>query len=258
MNKVKKQQIIINADDFGKSLERNRAIDYSFKNNLIDSASLIVTGRYLNDALEYIRAGEYFDKIHLHFNIRTNLLEENSCDIPISTAMRKSSTFCNNGLFFNGIKYKFYDVRKWKIIYKELIAQYEKFITLTDGKANYKQIEFHMWTNLSLPASIALNLFTRKYNIEYVRYYPLFKKRSKLVLLCRLFSWNPNVKYIPATNIDYYISKPDLFVNIPFMELYCHPNYKNGIFLDDSPSDLGHERQPMIKHIERLQEIRNK
>lgn len=255
MNKVKKRQIIINADDFGKSLERNRAIDYSFKNNLIDSASLIVTGKHLEDALKYIKAGEYFDKIHLHFNIRTNLLEEDSCDKPISTAMQKSSTFCNNGCFVNGIKYKFYDIRKWKIIYEELIAQYEKFIEVTEGKANYKQIEFHMWTNLSLPASIALNLFTRKYKIEYVRYYHIDIKKSKSVLLCRLFSWNPNVKYIPATNIDYYISRQDLFIKTPLVELYCHPNYKSGIFLDDSPSYLGHERQPMVKHVERLREM---
>lgn len=255
---MRKQEIIINADDFGKSLERNRAIDYSFKNKLIDSASLIVTGKHLNDALKYIREGDYYDKIHLHFNIKTNLLEEDPGDMPISIAMQSSSIFCNNGYFLENVKLKFYDIKKWKIIYEELVAQYQKFIELTEGKANYKQIEFHMWTNLSLPASIALNLFTRKYKIKYVRYYPIDKKRSKSVLLCRLFSWNPNVKYIPATNIDYYLSKNDTFAKYSFIELYCHPNYKNGVFLDDSPSYLGHERQPMLIHIERLLKIQNK
>lgn len=252
MNKVKKQQIIINADDFGKSLERNRAIDYSFKNNLIDSASLIVTGKHLEDALKYIKVGGYFDKIHLHFNFRTNRPEEDSCDKPVSTAMQKSSTFCNNGYFFNGIKYYYYDIRKWKIIYKELIAQYEKFIEVTEGKANYKQIEFHMWTNLSLPASIALNLFTRKYKIEYVRYYHIGIKNSLRTLICRLLSWNPKVKYTPATNIDYYLSKREKLRKYEIIELYCHPNYRDGVFLDDSPSYLGHKHRPINEHMSLL------
>lgn len=34
--------IVINADDFGRSIGRNEAIDYAFKNGLIGSASLIV------------------------------------------------------------------------------------------------------------------------------------------------------------------------------------------------------------------------
>lgn len=39
------------------------------------------------------------------------------------------------------------------------------------------------------------------------------------------------------------------------MELYCHPNYKEGVFLDDSPSYLKHERQPMFKQIQLLKEM---
>ena len=34
--------IVINADDFGRSIERNNAIDYAFKCGLLGSAALIV------------------------------------------------------------------------------------------------------------------------------------------------------------------------------------------------------------------------
>ena len=51
-------KIILNADDFGKSPERNRAIDDAFKMGLIRSASLIVTGKYLQDAVNFINNGE--------------------------------------------------------------------------------------------------------------------------------------------------------------------------------------------------------
>lgn len=72
---------------------------------------------------------------------------------------------------------------------------------------------------------------------------------------CRFLSWNPRVKYIPATNIDYYLTKRQLFSEYKVMELYCHPNYKNGVFLDDSPSYLRHERQPLVTQINSLKEF---
>lgn len=50
-------QLIINADDFGKSLERNRAIDDAFKQGLICSAGLIVTGQYLQSAINQANGG---------------------------------------------------------------------------------------------------------------------------------------------------------------------------------------------------------
>ena len=54
--------------------------------------------------------------------------------------------------------------------------------------------------------------------------------------------------------IDYYLSKKQELANYQVMELYCHPNYKEGVFLDDSPSYLKHERQPMLKQIQLLKD----
>ena len=92
-------RIILNADDFGKSEERNRAINDSFKLGLIHSAGLIVTGKHLNEAAAYIREGGYADKVHLHVNLSTNLLQEDPEDIPITEKMRSDSLFCQSGKF---------------------------------------------------------------------------------------------------------------------------------------------------------------
>ncbi len=46
--------IIINADDFGASKEVNRAIEISYKQGILTSASLMVTGEAFDDALERI------------------------------------------------------------------------------------------------------------------------------------------------------------------------------------------------------------
>ena len=249
-------KIILNADDFGKSVERNRAIDDSFKQGLIRSAGLIVTGKHLQEAVDYMNEGGYVGNIHLHFNLSANLLHEDSDDIPLTEAMRKDALFCKDGKFkkYNGLPHRFSDIRKWRIVYRELVAQYNKFIEVTNGKANYKHVDFHLWYNLNWPVSIALYFFNRKYKIESVRFIGIHQKSRRRYRLLSWISRPRRVDYIPATNIDYYLSKTKSLVDYKVIELYCHPNYKEGVFLDDSPSYLKHERQPMLKQIQLLKD----
>lgn len=250
-------KIILNADDFGRSKERNRAIDDAFKQGLICSAGLIITGKDLQDALDYINKGGYAKKIHLHLNLSTSMRDGDSEDIPLTEAMRNDPFFCKDGRFrpYKGLPKNFSSIRKWKIVYKEMVAQYKKFIEITNGKADYKHIDFHLWYNLSYPVSVALNLFTIFHNIKTVRYIGEHQKNNKVFKRCRILSWNPLVKGIPATNIDYYLSKKEIFKDCKIVELYCHPHYKDGVFLDDSPSYLEHERRPMIDQIQDLRAI---
>ena len=51
------KKVILTADDLGRSHERNEAIDYLFKKGLIKSAGLLVTGKYLQDAVNLINRG---------------------------------------------------------------------------------------------------------------------------------------------------------------------------------------------------------
>ena len=252
-------QIILNADDFGKSTERNRAIDDSFKQGLIRSAGIIVTGKHLQEAVDYMNKGGYVENIHLHVNLSAYLLDEGSDDAPLTEAMRQDSFFCKDGKFieYKGLPHKLSDIVKWKIVYEELVAQYNKFIEITKGKGNCKHVDFHLWYNLTFPVSIALNLFTRKYKIASVRYLGVHQRKKPRYEIFHLLSWNPHVKYVPATNIDYFLSKRQSFDNYKVVELYCHPNYKDGVFLDGSPSYLNHERQPMLKQIQMLKELDN-
>ena len=248
-------RIILNADDFGKSKERNRAINEAFKKNMISSAALIVTGKYLPEAIDYINQGGYVEKIHLHVNLSANQLQEGSEDAPLTETMKNDSFFCKNGKFINykSLPHNFSDIRKWKIVYREIVAQYDLFKEITNGKGDYKHIDFHLWYNLTWPVAIALNVFTWKYKISSVRYHGLHHTSLRFTTY-RMISWNPHVKYIPSTNIDFYVSNNKKFGKYQTVELYCHPNYKDGIFLDDSPSYIGHERLPMLKQIKMLRD----
>ncbi|MBR4338248.1 MAG: ChbG/HpnK family deacetylase [Bacteroidaceae bacterium] len=249
-------KVILNADDFGKSLSRNRAINDSFKQGLIYSAGLIVTGKHLQNAIDYMMEGKYVESTHLHVNLSANLLQEDSEDAPLTDAMRKDPFFCKDGKFkkYKGLPHRISDIRKWKIVYEEIVAQYNKFFEETQGRGNIEHVDFHLWYNLTFPVALALNFFTWKYKIKSVRYIGIHQKSIKFKLF-RWLSWNPRVKSIPATNIDYYLSKRRSLAQEPIIELYCHPNYKEEVFLDDSPSYLKHERQPMQKQIQMLKEL---
>lgn len=252
-----KMKIILNADDFGKSIERNRAIDDSFRQGLICSASLIVTGKHMQEAVNYINIGGYAEKIHLHVNLSTNLLQEDPEDIPLTEKMKKDPRFCKDGKFikYKGLPHRFSDIRKWKIVYGELVAQYEKFIEITERKANYKHIDFHLWYNLSWPVSVALNVFTRKYKIKSVRYISMNNRTLLKNIPYRIISWNPRVESISCSSIDYFLTKYKSLSKEEIFELYCHPNYKDGVLLDDTPSLFQHDRQPLIEHIQRLKNL---
>lgn len=251
-------KIILNADDFGKSPGRNRAIHDSFIKGMISSAGLIVTGKHLPGAVELMNEGGYADKVHLHVNLSANLLHEDSEDAPLTEAMKRDPFFCTKGQFkpYKGLPRRITSIRKWRVAYREIVAQYNKFLEVTGMKGDSLHLDFHLWYNLTWPVSIALNLFTWKYGIRSVRYTGLHQKGNMRFKLFRILSWNPFVKSFRATNIDYYLSKRASLSKVGIIELYCHPNYKeNGIFLDDSPSYLKHERQLMLNHVQKLKEI---
>ena len=222
-------QVILNADDFGKSPERNHAIDDSFKMGLICSAGLIVTGKYLQDAVKYIKDGDYVEKVHLHINLSTSPIKisEGSEDVPLTSAIKKDPLFCIDGKFkpSKGLPRRLSSILKWKEVYKEIVAQYNKFKEVTDGKGNYEHVDFHLWYNLSWPVSIALNRFTKKFNIESVRYIGLHQKSFRYKFF-RILSWNPRVKQIPATNIDYYLTKQKTLSQEQIIELDVNEKYE--------------------------------
>lgn len=252
-------QIILNADDFGKSIEQNTAIDDSFKQGLICSAGLIINGRYSQDAINKAVEGGYIDKLHLHVNLSSGRLFVNPYYIPLTNAMKDNPFSGTNGhlIWYKKKSFNICSINCYKRVYKEIEAQYNRFIEITGGKGNYKHIDFHLWYNLTWPVAVALFFFTRKFKISSVRYIGFQDRKSIKKRLYRYLSWDPLVVSIPSSNIDYYLSKRESFITCPIVELYCHPHYKNGVLLDDSPSYLSHERKPLQEHVQMLRGIDN-
>ena len=70
--------------------------------------------------------GGYVNHVHCHFNVSGNIKNEDSLDKPLTKTMAKDKSFCSDGKFkpYNGLPNRPKDVLKWRIVYKELCAQY--------------------------------------------------------------------------------------------------------------------------------------
>ena len=252
-------KFIISADDFGRSHERNLAIDKAFKTGLIYSAGLMINSDYTNEALTLATNGGYIKDIHLHLNMAYGeQLSGNSK--PLNREFANCNVFCENQEF----KHPFYnelDFYKYvEVTYKELEAQYIRFKEITDGQGNLKHIDVHIYNNRSYPFASAMQELIKTYGIKTARYFGVHHltqqfsdfetQRIKLAsLLC-----GQQAYVCKSCNIDYYLTKHDEFQFDDLVELYCHPDYVNGKLLDNTESCFGHDKQLLDEHIKLLKD----
>lgn len=211
-------KVIINADDFGKSMEQNDAIDESYKRGFVRSIGLIVTEEYLQDAIVKARKGGYIKNLHLHFNLKC--------------------------------------VKHIKSIYRELVAQYNYFIEVTGGEADYEHVDFHVWSNLSWPVCLALNVFSLRFHVKTVRYWTIVGKMRLKNRLFRILSWNPFVKSIPACSFFYFLTKNQSLPRNKKVEIFCHPQYKDGELIDGTSSYIKCEMKSLSKLMQDMEKIK--
>ena len=249
-------KIILSADDFAKTHERNIAIDQAIKGGMIKSVALIMGSEFTDEAIELAIGGGYIKEVHCHLNI-VSASDVDTKFLPLSTEYIHSK-FGRLGSF--PLKYNYLDYFSpefYKIIYCEMERQYLEFIKVTDGKANYNHIDVHKYMNMFPAVAVAYRNLIKKYHIRSARYYgehhkkqKQYKQKLKFCIANLLGGNKANV--MKSCNVDYYITLNDLFQKEEVVELYVHPDYKNGILIDNTVSALGHEIVPLNEQIKAL------
>lgn len=253
------RQIILSADDFGRSRERNMAIDHAFRHGLIRSAALIVNTEFTQDAVNKAIDGGYLQHLHCHFNISSDALLGGSA-MPVTEEMANDPIWCRNGKFRNNIQ-RSHEIllRHTNVMFHELEAQYQKFAELTRSEGNLSHIDFHLYHNLRWPVASALYTLVHKYDIRSARYTstnilytanPLSKLRQQVA---HLLSRHPKVKEFPSSRINFFLHKPE-FMDEPVIELFCHPDYIAGELIDNTVPVFGNKKESLKRHIEMIRE----
>ena len=115
-------RLIVNADDFGVSEEVNEAVIRAYKDGVLTSASLMVTGAAFEGAVTLARENPGLAVgIHLVTVVGKSVLSHS--EIP--ALVDKEGNFSNNPTAA-GLKY-FFSPRARRELRKELVAQFEKF-----------------------------------------------------------------------------------------------------------------------------------
>lgn len=257
------RRIVLSADDFGRSHDRNLAIDYAFKNDLIKSAALLVNTDFTEEAVILAKEGGYIQHLHCHLNVSSGPFATGGAK-PVLPETRQCSAWCNKDGDFEQKPFRSFNLeglRSIRILFKELEAQYLLFKDITNNKGNCQHIDFHFFENtIRWPVALAYGRLLRKYGIQSARITGMHHHKVNKTLrknlkfkLCRLLSYCPKTKVLQSSPIDYYLFEQNSFKDA--FELYVHPNYVDNRLMDDSFPIFGKDKELLSVNIQKVTDL---
>lgn len=232
--------MIINADDFGYSKSVNKAIDYCFKNKLINRTTIMVNMPDAEDAVALAKENGYSDCVGLHINLTEGRAMSKEC---------AESELCDEKGFFKGTFHKSFKARLYlskdirHAIYCETKAQMEKYtelgFTLMHADShNYTHSYFSVYTQVQKlfkeygfkSTRISRNVAEEKFSLPFKIYKNLFNAIIKNLKI--------NGKKIRTTkyfcSVQDFVASPDKDKIKNDIEFMTHPDYIDDILMDNT------------------------
>lgn len=151
-------KIIVNADDFGASNSTNEAIDYAFRNGIIDRTTIMVTSPECEDAMQKAFEGGYYGSVGLHLHLDGDAcLSENLKSYGLS-----------NPSFWRNSKNRFliFDAKLRKALKEEIEAQMQRYIELG---CTLMHIDSHHHRHLDVSILVLVIPLAKKYGFKSMR-----------------------------------------------------------------------------------------
>lgn len=215
---------IVNADDFGASRDINTAIDYAFKQGIINRATLMVNMPFAQEAVELAIKGGYIDKIGLHLCLDTGE--------PLTETIKEHNLFGTKDFWKKKINKIYIGKAVRKAIEQEIEAQIQEYIRL-GGTAMHIDSHHHAHHTPSiLPSVISL---AKKYGFKSMRISrnfglgisPIKRIIKKYINHKITNSFEANTYFGNMQNYkESSLNKNDSF------EIMVHPFIKDGKYLD--------------------------
>lgn len=225
-----KDEIIVNADDFGRSQTINKAISQCFALNIIQRTSIMVNMPYYKEAILIAKEENFFDKIGLHIN----LMEGE----PLTESIKLFPEVCSNGIF-NGqlqshLRSRFFHSSELKKAIKEEIEAQIKVYINEGFPLLHLDSHFHIHNeafiyNIIKPLSL-------QYGIKSMRIARnLMPQNSIIYFIKSLYKYilNSNIKK-NFKHTSYFGSYQDfnLYYKHFSVEIMVHPELINGELVD--------------------------
>ena len=156
--------IIINADDFGKDKKTTLAIVEAINLGICTNTTLMVNMPYADQAVALAKKNNFIEHVGLHINLTEGK--------PLNSSIKKIKTFCDDYGNFTG---EFRRNKKNRLIMntletnailEEIEAQIQKFIAYGFKTIH---IDSHHHIHTDRPILIILKKIITKYNIRSIR-----------------------------------------------------------------------------------------
>lgn len=225
-------KIIFNADDLGWSVGVNKGIVEAYQNGVVNSATLIVTGKAFEQAVTLIKTHRLAN-IGLHFNLTEGV------------AILKSHRTLTDaqGNFHRAIHQR--DALDQEEVFAELEAQYQK---AQDAGVNITHIDSHHHIHMTRAFRKTFARFSRKYKLPIRKVH--FTSRNpikRLALLRDMWGVRYYTPYFCADFYDSTATQEDLMEILKRyqgknVEIMCHPGYR-----DPENGEYDQERERELK-----------
>lgn len=196
--------LIVNADDFGKSKDVNKAIVECFNKGYIDRTTVMVNMPLAEETFEISSQNGFSDKVGIHLNLTEGR--------PLSEGIKNNPLFCDESGYFTA---RFYGSTKLRLhmdkktvddIYTEFKAQFEKYIEM-GFTLNHVDSHHHVHTNY--PMLKALKKLSKEYDFSSIRLSRNLYLGGGLLQKVYKDFYNHSVKKICKLTTDYFGSYED-------------------------------------------------
>lgn len=256
--------LIINADDFGKSENVNKAITECFNRGYINRTTIMVNMPFAEEASEIAEKNGFTAKVGLHINLTEGR--------PLTDKIAGIRDFCDENGCFNAafyhstIKRLYMSEEYVRAITEEIKAQLDKYAEL-GFSLNHIDSHHHVHTNY--PVLKALRVLSKSYDFSSIRLSRnLYKGGSSLNRLYKNI-YNREIKRICSEVTDYFGSFNDAldyfsasgedkacvdateqfkrFISENALEIMVHPMYsESGVLVD---TDIPFEKENLLYEI---------
>ena len=250
--------LIVNADDFGMSHEKNVAIDTMMRAGICTNASLVVNMPFFDEAVLMAKQGGYLNRLSLHINLTVG--------DSVGQKIRKVAMYYEEGEFvYAPIIKKNRQILPFHIraIRDEIEQQIQRFI---GAGLKIQSIDSHNWVHLRVPVWLALKPLIKKYNIKVVR--PMWdgykreeiasKKWSKYFRFIQPYILKaPQCKvYAYSSNIEQFLLSKEKMDSNSIVEVFTHPDYVGGSIMDMSSSYTKQPRKGVEENVSYLSDYK--
>ena len=249
--------LIVNADDFGKNEDVNKAIAKCFENGITDRTTIMINMPCAKEACEISKEQGFMDRVGLHIN-----LTEGS---PLTDGIKEEALICDedgsfNALFMQSLKHRLYmPLSCREHIKEEIRAQIDRYHEMG---FSLDHLDSHHHVHTNAPILKVLRQLSKEYDFRSIRISRNLYQETHLFNDIYKYIYNASVRRICRESSRYFGSFNDVceYFSYPIeeesmdkivgfcqrrdLEIMVHPMYlRDGTLMD---SDIPMKREKAL------------